>query len=134
MAHFNHPRELRPPVVAEAINRIRETGAQIRTQSPLLRHINDHPSVWRDMWKKQAELGCIPYYMFLARDTGAQHYFAVTLDRAWDVFQQAYQELSGIARTVRGPIMSAGPGKVQILGKSEISGEKVFVLRFCSGT
>lgn len=40
-AHFNHPRELSTHAVKEAITRIRKTGAQIRTQSPLLKHIND---------------------------------------------------------------------------------------------
>ena len=41
--------------------------------------------------------------------------------------------MSGLARTVRGPSMSALPGKVQILGVNEIKGEKVFVLQFLQG-
>ena len=45
-AHFNHPRELSTDAVRKAITRIKNTGAQIRTQSPLLRHINDKPEVW----------------------------------------------------------------------------------------
>jgi KamA family protein len=133
MAHFNHPRELETQAVQEAIARVRHTGAQIRTQSPLLAHINDRPEVWAEMWKKQMHLGCIPYYMFVARDTGAQHYFGVPLARAWEIYQQAYQRVSGLARTVRGPSMSATPGKAQILGVSEIHGERVFTLRFLQG-
>ena len=35
MAHFNHPAELEGPIVKEAIGRILETGAVIRTQSPI---------------------------------------------------------------------------------------------------
>ena len=31
------------------------------------------------MWTDQVNLGCVPYYMFMVRDTGAQHYFAVPL-------------------------------------------------------
>ncbi len=117
----------------EAIRRIRATGAQIRTQSPIMRNINDSPEAWRTMWREQARLGCIPYYMFLARDTGAQHYFAVPLVRAWEIFQKAYQGVSGISRTVRGPSMSAHPGKVQVLGPAEVQGEKVLTLRFVQG-
>ena len=130
MAHFNHPNELKTRIMEKAISRVRDTGAIIRTQSPVMRHINDDPDAWSSMWKRQVALGCVPYYMFVARDTGAQHYFAVTLERAWRIFHQAYQKVSGIARTVRGPSMSAGPGKVQILGVSEVRGEKVFVLQF----
>lgn len=36
MAHFNHPRELEPEPVRQAIAQVRQTGAVIRTQSPLL--------------------------------------------------------------------------------------------------
>lgn len=133
MAHFNHPRELEPEPVRQAIARVRESGAVIRTQSPLLRHVNDDPALWARMWNEQVNLGCVPYYMFLSRDTGAQHYFGLPLVQAWEIFRQAYQRVSGLCRTVRGPSMSADPGKVQMLGVSEINGEKVMVLRFLQG-
>ena len=129
-AHFNHPVELSTEAVKKAIERIRNTGAQIRTQSPLLKHINNHPSIWKEMWTKQVELGLIPYYMFVARDTGSKIFFEVTLDKAWNIFRKAYSSVSGICRTVRGPSMSAYPGKIQILGSTEVKGEKVFILRF----
>lgn len=128
MAHFSHPRELGTKSVREAIKRIRETGTAIRTQSPLLRHINDDSEVWAEMWRKQVKLGCIPYYMFVVRDTGAQHYFGVPLVKAWEIFRKAYRNVSGLARTVRGPSMSATPGKIQVLGVDEIHGEKVIAL------
>ncbi|HMQ60035.1 MAG TPA: hypothetical protein PKE06_05160 [Flavilitoribacter sp.] len=130
MAHFNHPRELETDMVKTAIERILNTGAVIRTQSPIMRHINDRAEVWSDMWQKQVELGCIPYYMFVARNTGAQHYFAISLEAAWRIFNRAYRKVSGVARTVRGPSMSAMPGKVQVNGVAEIMGEKVFALEF----
>jgi len=133
MAHFNHWRELEPQPVQDAIARIRETGAEIRTQSPLLRHINDDPEVWARLWDRQVDLGCIPYYMFVARDTGAQDYFAVPLVRAWEIFRDAYKQVSGLCRTARGPSMSANPGKVQVQGVAEIKGEKVLVMRLLQG-
>lgn len=133
MAHFNHPRALETDAVQDAIANIHSTGAQIRSQSPLMKHINDHPFLWSKMWRKQVDLGVIPYYMFIARDTGAQDYFAVTLDNAWKIFRKAYQQVSGVCRTVRGPSMSSEPGKIRIVGVSEINGEKVFVLNFIQG-
>ena len=133
MAHFNHPRELSNQLAVDAIQRVRATGAEIRTQSPILRHINDDPAIWAQLWDQQVDLGCIPYYMFVARDTGAQHYFAIPLVRAWEIFHDAYKNVSGLARTVRGPSMSTNPGKVQVLGVNEIRGEKVLTLRFLQG-
>lgn len=132
-AHFNHPRELSTDAVKQAIKRILSTGAQIRTQSPLLRNINDKPELWAEMWRKQVDLGCIPYYMFIARDTGAKHYFELPLDRCWQIFRRAYRQVSGLCRTVRGPSMSDNAGKIQVLGVQEIRGEKIFVLRFIQG-
>ena len=79
------------------------------------------------------QLSLIPYYMFIARDTGAQHYFAVPLVRAWEIYRKAYQSVSGICRTVRGPSMSCTPGKVQVLGVTDIQGEKVIMLRMIQG-
>jgi KamA family protein len=133
MAHFNHWREMDTDMCREAIRRIRETGAEIRTQAPLLQNINDDPEVWSDMWREQVRLGMIPYYMFVERDTGARHYFEVPLARAWEIYREAMQQVSGLARTARGPSMSAAPGKVEIQGVTEINGEKVFVLRFIQG-
>lgn len=129
-AHFNHPDELMTDAVRRAVERIRNTGTQIRTQSPLLRNINDNPETWSKMWKEQVRLGLVPYYMFVARDTGSKAFFEIPLARAWNIFREAYTNVSGIVRTVRGPSMSCSPGKVQILGVAEVNGEKVFVLRF----
>lgn len=62
-AHFSHPRELQHPVAQQAIRNIRMTGAQIRGQAPLIRHVNDAPNIWRNMWNLQTKLGIVPYYM-----------------------------------------------------------------------
>ena len=128
MGHYNHWKELSTEVAQEAIRRIRNTGAQIRTQSPLIKHINDDPEVWVKMWKDQVRLGCIPYYFFVERNTGAHDHFAIPLSRAYDIFRKAYESVSGLSRTVRGPSMSALPGKVAIEGVTTVNGEKVFML------
>ena len=133
MAHFNHPRELETDEVREAVRLIKSAGADIRTQSPILRHINDDPALWADMWQKQVNLGMVPYYMFVARNTGAKKYFGLPLVETWNIFREAYQRVSGIARTVRGPSMSAAPGKVRIVGLTEINGKEVIALQMLQG-
>ncbi len=130
MAHFNHYVEIQTQSTRKAIKKIRATGAQIRTQSPLLAHINDDASVWKKMWTDQVNLGCIPYYMFMVRDTGAQHYFGVPLVKSYHIFKEAYSQVSGLARTVRGPSMSATPGKIQIDGIVEVNGQKAMSMKF----
>ncbi|MEG1649413.1 MAG: lysine 2,3-aminomutase [Rikenellaceae bacterium] len=132
-AHFNHPTELSTDEVAKAVRLIRSTGAQIRTQSPLLKHINDNAEIWIDMWRKQVDMSIIPYYMFVVRDTGSKQFFELPLVRCWSIFKEAYSHVSGVCRTVRGPSMSAKLGKIQVLGVANVKNEKVFVLRFLQG-
>ena len=133
MTHVNHWRELDTPIAREAVRLLRATGAVLRSQSPLIAHINDDADVWAKMWRMQTQMGIIPYYMFVERDTGAKRYFEVPLHRAWDIYREAVKQVSGLSRTVRGPSMSAGPGKVEVQGVAEINGEKVFTLRFIQG-
>ncbi|BBO60241.1 KamA family radical SAM protein [Mycoavidus sp. B2-EB] len=130
MGHYNHPIELRQEIAQKALKRILSTGATVRMQSPLIRHINDDAKAWAELWTLGVRLGAIPYYMFVERDTGPHEYFQLPLAKAYEIFQAAYQSVSGLARTVRGPSMSAFPGKVAIDGIVNIHNEKVFALQF----
>lgn len=130
MGHFSHPVELSTKTAREAIARIRGTGANIRMQSPIIRHVNDDADAWAELWRQGVRLGCVPYYMFVERDTGAKRYFELPLTRAWEIYGQAYQQVSGLARTVRGPVMSCFPGKVHILGVVQIGDERAIALQY----
>lgn len=130
MGHYSHPVEFSTTVAQEAVRRVRATGANIRMQSPIIRHVNDNAATWTDLWRTGVQLGCIPYYMFVERDTGAKRYFEMSLVRCWNIFRNAFQQVSGLARTVRGPSMSCFPGKCHILGVTEVGGQQAFCLEF----
>ncbi len=132
MAHFNHINEMSNAVVSEAIQNIRSTGAQIRTQAPLLRHINDDADMWSKMWSKQVIMGMVPYYMFVERETGPYGYFQLPITKVYDIYSDAIRKAGSFAKTVTGPVMSAAPGKVQIMGvvDSPVDDEKYFMLQF----
>lgn len=133
MAHFNHPRELESDLLVRAVARILQTGIHIRTQSPILNHINAHSDIWRDMWQRQVDLGMIPYYMFIPRDTGAQHYFSLPLVKAWQICRSAHSQLGGLSHTARGPVASTESGKIQMLGVGELQNRQVMTLQFLQG-
>lgn len=130
MAHYSHPHELETEAAQLAVRRLRVAGATVRCQAPLIRHVNDDAAVWADLWRLQIAIGAIPYYMFVERDTGPKQYFEVPLAEAYRIFTAAYSQVSGLARTVRGPSMSATPGKVLLDGVAELNGERVFALKF----
>jgi KamA family protein len=129
MAHVSHPVELEGAVPQAAVRRILDTGAVVYTQAPLMRRVNDSAAVWQQMWRAELAQGMVPYYMFVARDTGAQEYYKVPLVRAAQVWRDAWSGLSGLARTVRGPVMSATPGKVAVDGTAVFGEDRVLCLR-----
>jgi L-lysine 2,3-aminomutase len=129
MMHFTHPRELESELARRAVSRIRSTGALAYCQAPLVAHVNDTPETWSALWRAELAAGAVPYYMFVERDTGPYEYFKVPLARAHEIFRSAYLTLPGLARTVRGPVMSATPGKVSVDGVTETAEGKFFQLR-----
>jgi len=131
MAHLSHVRELQTEKVRAAIKRLKDdAGVIIRSQSPVMRGINDDSEVWANKWREEVRLGIVPYYMFVARDTGAQAFFNVPLVRAQKLYADAIRSTSGLCRTARGPSMSCTPGKIEVTGVQEIMGQPAFILRF----
>ncbi len=130
MAHFTHPVELETSAVEDAVSRLLEAGAAIRCQSPILKHINADSSIWSGMWEKEVEMGMIPYYMFVARDTGPKGYFDIPLEEIYRIFSRAYSSVSGLSRTVRGPSMSTLRGKIVVEGITGKGLDKKFVLKY----
>jgi len=132
MAHFNHYQEMSNEAVAEAVRNIKATGAEIRTQSPLLRHINSSADIWAKMWDQQVNMGMVPYYMFIERETGPYEYFQVPLAEAYQIYTNAIRETSSLAKTVTAPSMSAAKGKAQVMGivENPANGDKYFKIQY----
>jgi hypothetical protein len=68
--------------------------------------------------------------MFVPRNTGSHRFFSITLVKAYSIFRKAFSRVSGLARTVRGPSMSALQGKIKIDGIPIIKGEKCIAMSF----
>ncbi len=132
MAHFNHPVEMDNAAVQEAMWNIRQTGAEIRTQAPLLRNINDDARIWREMWTKQVNLGLVPYYMFIERETGPYAYFEKPIAEVYDIYKDAVKYTGSLAKTVTAPVMSARMGKVHVMGviTNPLDNKKYFMLQY----
>lgn len=130
MAHISHVRELQTQPARTAVGRLRAAGVTVRAQAPVLRHVNDSPRAWAQMWEQEIKMDIVPYYMFVERPTGARSYFQLPLSEVFDIYRRAVNSLSGLGRTARGPVMSTLMGKVELLGLTELSGQKVMSLRY----
>jgi EF-P beta-lysylation protein EpmB len=72
--HANHPNEI-DGECAQAIGRLRETGALLLNQSVLLKGINDDGEVLAGLSRKLLACGAFPYYLHqLDKVTGTAHF------------------------------------------------------------
>jgi L-lysine 2,3-aminomutase len=129
MLHLSHAAELQTDAVRAALSRLSSTGAVMRAQAPVVRHVNDDPHTWAELWQAEVRNRIVPYYMFVERDTGARRYYGLPLTRAVEIYRQALQRVSGLGRTARGPVMSATPGKVVVDGVVDLEQGPAFALR-----
>jgi L-lysine 2,3-aminomutase len=113
MAHFDHPRELTSAAI-EGIACFVKNGVICCNQCPLIGGVNSDPEVLGELYEKLSFIGCPPYYLFQGRPTVGNEPYAVPIVRGYEIFAQANQRGSGLARRARF-CMSHASGKIQIL-------------------
>lgn len=117
MAHFNHPREITPQAI-RALDILRDAGAIIVNQTPLVRGINSDPQVLAELFRKLSFIGVPPYYVFQCRPTLGNHLFEMPVEEAYDIFERAKTACSGLAKRARF-VMSHASGKIEVVGKTD---------------
>jgi len=117
MVHFSHPREITREAI-QAVSVLIDSGAILCNQNPLLRGVNDNPEVLAELFRKLSFIGVSPYYLFQMRPTVGNRPYAVPLVRAYSIFQQARQRISGTAKRAI-LVMSHRLGKIEVMGFDE---------------
>ena len=117
IVHFNHPKEI-TDVALKGVRMLQEAGAIVANQTPLLRGVNDSPDVLGELFKRLSFCGIPPYYVFIGRPTAGNHHFAVPVEEALTIFEQARLKVSGLAKRAR-LAMSHATGKIQVVGMTE---------------
>lgn len=117
MLHFNHPRELTEEARA-AIALFQKAGLALLNQAPLVRGVNDDPEVLAELFNAVSYMGVQPYYLFQCRPTKGNDIYSLTLEESLDIFENAQNRCSGLAKSAR-LVMSHASGKMEIVGKNE---------------
>lgn len=112
MTQFNHPKELTEEAI-EAVNLLKDAGAVLCNQTPLLRGINDSPETLGELLDRLSFVGVTPYYVFQNRPVSGNRKFAVPIEKGYEIFTKAISNLSGVAKRVR-YVMSHRTGKIEI--------------------
>ena len=115
MLHFNHPRELTPEAVS-SLNMLRSAGALTVNQTPMIRGVNDDPETLAELFRALSFVGVPPYYIFQCRPVVGNEMYAVKVEQAFELFEEAKSLVSGLAKRARFT-MSHETGKIEVVGK-----------------
>jgi KamA family protein len=117
MAHFNHPSEL-TDVAVEGLRILRDAGAVVCNQTPMIRGVNDNVETMIELFKKLSFIGVPPYYVFQCRPTKGNYTYAVPAEEGYMIFKKAIDQVSGLAKRARF-VMSHATGKIEYVGIDE---------------
>jgi lysine 2,3-aminomutase len=94
MHHFNHPRELEPPVIRAVLKEAQFASSAQFNQTVLLKGINDTVEILKDLFTDLQALGIKPYYLFHCDYNKFISHFRVPIKRGREIMQALRQELS----------------------------------------
>ncbi len=113
MAHINHPREMTSQAL-RAIGSLHEAGVIVVNQTPVLKGINDDPTVLGELLDKLSWAGVTPYYFFVNRPVAGNASFVLPLEQVYRIVEEAKAKTSGLGKRVK-LVMSHTSGKIEIL-------------------
>ena len=100
--HCNHPRELDAELAA-GLGQLRAAGVTLLNQSVLLRGVNDHADILRELSEALFDAGVLPYYLHMLDPVQGAAHFDVPAAEAASLLRQLSATLPGylVPRLVR---------------------------------
>jgi len=117
MTHFNHPREI-TDIAIQAMYMLRSSGAVTVNQTPIIRGVNDDSNTMAELFKKLSYIGVPPYYIFQCRPVVGNENYAVPVEEAYHVIEEAKGMVSGLAKRARFT-MSHMSGKLEVIAVAD---------------
>ncbi len=111
--HANHPRELTTEALA-AIARLVDAGIVCRSQTVLLRGVNDDPATLEQLMRAFVAARVVPYYLHHVDPAPGTAHFRVPLVRARALVRGLRGRLSGLCQPMLVIDVPGGAGKVHV--------------------
>jgi lysine 2,3-aminomutase len=112
--HINHPWEVTTEVV-EVVEKLRQSGVILLSQSVLLRGVNDKVEILCELFAKLVRNGIVPYYLHQNDPVSWAQHFTVPFAEAVQLWRSLRPRLSGLAGSVKFVIDTPhGTGKVVV--------------------
>jgi lysine 2,3-aminomutase len=118
----NHPREL-SQLFLKKIGEIIDAGLPVRSQTVLLRGVNDDPDTLEALFAGLCRAGADPYYLFQGDLAAGTAHFRVPLSRGLAIYQGLRTRLSGLEMPRYAVDAPDGAGKLY-LPESVVSRQK----------
>jgi lysine 2,3-aminomutase len=93
--HINHPREISGEFLS-SLEAIQTAGLPVRSQSVLLKGINDTAETLEELFSSLSRQGVEPYYLFQGDLAAGTSHFRVPLSKGLELYRQLRQRLSGL--------------------------------------
>jgi lysine 2,3-aminomutase len=114
VVHINHPEDLYQNSV-EALTKLVSSGIEIKSQSVLLKGINDNPQILKCLFQKLIEMGISPYYLHHTDPVKGGMHFMVDLEEGKRIYQELRLHLPSWACPRYVIEQENGGGKVDVM-------------------
>ena len=129
--HFNHPEEV-SPAAATACNRLADAGIPLGSQTVLLKGVNDHPEIIKQLMYKLLQIRVKPYYLFQTDMTKGTDHFRTSIDRGLEIMRSLIGHISGMGVPTFAVDAPGGGGKIPLLPDYvQHKGNKLIFHNYC---
>ena len=129
--HFNHPDELTPAAVA-ALGLLADAGIPLGCQTVLLKGVNDHPEIMKQLMHRLMMARVRPYYIYMADQVAGAEHFRTTVQTGLRIMEALRGWTSGLANPHFVIDAPGGGGKIPLLPEyvESITDEEVVMRNF----
>ena len=131
--HFNHPKEVTPPV-RKACGMLADSGVPLGSQTVLLRGINDRPAIMKKLFHELLKTRVRPYYIYQCDPVKGTAHFRTAVSTGINIIEKLRGHTTGYAVptfVVDGP---GGGGKIPLMPNYVVSvKDGVWTLRNFAG-
>ena len=131
--HFNHPKEVTPPV-RKACGMLADSGVPLGSQTVLLKGVNDRPAIMKKLFHELLKIRVRPYYIYQCDPVKGTAHFRTPVSVGLQIIEKLRGHTTGYAVptfVVDGP---GGGGKIPLMPNYVVSvKDGVWTLRNFAG-
>jgi lysine 2,3-aminomutase len=118
--HFNHPNEFTPES-REALKKLVENGIVLNNQAVLLKGINDHIDVMKNLMHQLVKNRVRPYYIYQCDQSNGISHFRTPISKGIEIMEALRGHTSGLCQPIYVVDAPGGGGKIPVMPNYIIS-------------